>query len=475
MKIKEVIEKTGLTDRAIRLYIDEGLALPNIAESYSGRKRVEFSDGDVERLKNVALLRKAGFSITEIKTMVDDNSTAENIIKNFIEQTENNIAHETEIVEKLKGISFDDDVTIETVCKSLSETVGEKEVPKEDTKLPLKELIFKIVAILYSSALLVNALYWFILYCIPVFEVRFIKLAENTGQIKLSLFSLGWIVIAALMITVILMNFRKKSGRKIKCASLIINLISTAGTVVMLLISMILAFCTITPFYSQTTDPDDYLILDDSLVRSDETYNDFGNMYRIFPRKIPDSAKDTYPDSIKYFYEYQPCWDGAYGTYDIFAEWVLSDVEYEIFKKDLEGNFILENSLIMIEHMDKTKYKLDVLAETAAENSGYNVVKKGDWTLVYYEGYGKVEFDYMLGYGEEPEKRCEDELLYEKSKNEFEIETWDSNGSGGYRTFYDFLICAYNDKEHKVRYIASSTCGHIQRKGGPYYVSLDWN
>lgn len=474
MKIKEVIEKTGLTDRAIRLYIDEGLALPNIAESYSGRKSVNFSDGDVERLKNVALLRKAGFSIAEIKSMVDDNSTAENIIKNFIEQTENDIAHETEIVKKLKGILFDETVTIETICKSLSETVEEKEVPKEDTKLPLKELVFKIVAILYSSALLVNALYWFILYCISVFDVRFIKLVENIGQIKLSLFSLGWIVIAALMITVILMNFRKKSGRKIKCASLIMNLISTAGTVAMFFVTFLLVFCTITPFYSQTTDSDNYLKLDDSLISEDERYSTMGNMYKIFPRKIPDSAKKMYPDSIKYFYEYRPCWDGYYGTYDICAEWVLSDVEYEIFKKNLEENFILENRLIEIEHMDKTEYKLDVLAEMATENSGYGVVKKGDWTLVYYEGYGKVEFDYRLGYGGEPQKCCEDELLYEKSKNEFEIENWDSNGSDGYRTFYNFLICAYNDKEQKVRYIASSCCGHENRKGGPYYVSLDW-
>lgn len=475
MKIKEVIEKTGLSDRAIRLYIDEGLTAPRIEESYSGRKSIDFSESDVERLKNVALLRKAGFSISDIKSMVDDNSAAKDIIEKFIEQTESNIAHETEIVEKLKGISFDEDVTFETICESLCETLEEKEVPKEDTKLPLKELVFKIVAILFSSALLVNALYWFTLYCASAFDVRFIKLAENSGQIALSLFSLGWVVIAALMITVILMNFRKRFGRKIKCASLIMNLISAAGTVVMFFISFFLAFCTITPFYSQTTDPDDYLILDDSLVRSDEKYNDFGNLYRIFPRKIPDSAKDTYPDSIKYFYEYHPCWDGAYSSYDICAEWVLSDVEYEIFKKDLEENFILENRLIEIEHMDKTKYRLDVLAEMATENSGYNVTKKGDWTLVYYEGYGKVVFDYMLGYGEEPKKRCEDELRYEKTKNEFEIENWESHNNGNHhRTRYDFLICAYNDKEHKIRYIASNCCGHANRKGGPYYISLDW-
>ena len=73
MKIKEVIEKTGLTDRAIRLYIDEGLTAPSIEESYSGRKKIEVSESDVERLKNVAILRKAGFSISDIKSIADDS------------------------------------------------------------------------------------------------------------------------------------------------------------------------------------------------------------------------------------------------------------------------------------------------------------------------------------------------------------------------------------------------------------------
>ena len=105
MKIKEVIEKTGLTDRAIRLYIDEGLIAPSIGESYSGRKSIEFSQEDIERLKNVAMLRKAGFTIADIKSIVDDKSTIKEIVEKFIEQTEENIAHETEIVEKLKAVS----------------------------------------------------------------------------------------------------------------------------------------------------------------------------------------------------------------------------------------------------------------------------------------------------------------------------------------------------------------------------------
>lgn len=470
MKIKEVIEKTGLTDRAIRLYIDEGLALPSIAESYSGRKSIEFSDNDVERLKNVALLRKAGFSIADIKSVVDDNSTAKEIVEKFIEETEENIKRETDIVERLRSISFDEEVTLETICDSLSAAVEEKEVPSEDVKLTLKEKALKVITILFSSVLLVNAVYFFVLCCSAVFDVRFIKLTDHLGSITGSLFYLGWVAVAILMIIVIFKNIGKRFHRK-KGSSLAALILSAVGSIILFPITFLLIFCTVTPFYSQTTDPDNYLKLDGSLIRSDEKYDALEYVYKIFPRKIPISTTEKHSDSIKYFYEYRPCWDCAYGTYDICTEWVLSDADYEKFKENLPGDLILEDRLIDLQHMAE-KYKFAI--ESEIENSGYNIIEKGDWTLVYYDGYGKVSFDYLNGVGEEYEKSKE-ELMYEEDKNEFEIKNWGLYGDRRYRTRYDFLICAYNYREQKVRYIASACCGHGNREGGPYYISLDWD
>lgn len=471
MKMKEVIEKTGLTDRAVRLYIDEGLALPAIEESYSGRKSIDFSESDVERLKNVALLRKAGFSIADIKSIVDDSSTAKNIVEKLIEQTENNIAHETEIVEKLRGIPFDEDVTLETICNSLSATVEEKEVPNEDIKLTAKEKILKIVTVLLSCTLLCHTLKVLIGLCSKIFNVRYIKLTDDPTNITLSCFYLGWVVIALILITVIFKNTGKRFNRKTKGSWLLI-ILSAIGTLFMWVITISLIFCTVTPFSSQTTDPDNYMILDKVLVSQLESFDALDHLYKIFPRKIPSKTTDNYPESIKYFYEYTSNWDGGFNTYDIFAEWMLTDTDYEIFKKDLEENFILENMLIQIQHMDSNKYILDYLEESTAENIGYNVVQKGDWTLVYYKGYGQISFDYKS----DSKKTCEDEILYEKTKDEFQIENWDmSTPYSDYDTRYDFLICAYNDRAQKVRYIASSSItGFENRKGGPYYVSLDW-
>ena len=441
MKMKEVTEKTGLTDRAVRLYIDEGLAVPNIEESYSGRKSIDFSESDVERLKNVALLRKAGFSIADIKSMVDDNSTAKDIIEKFIEQTESNIAHETEIVEKLKGISFDEDVTFESICNTLSATVEKKEVPSEDIKLTPIEKVLKIITILLSCTLLIHVIKVIYGLSAKIFNFRYIKPIDDTETLMSSLLYLGWFVIAILLITVIIKNIGKRFNRKAKKSWLLL-IISVAGILSMWIITIILIFMTITPFCSRTTDPENYLKFDEVLTELDESSTMLDGIYKIFPRKIPIETKENHPHSIKYFYEYTFNWDDCYKTYDVCAEWILTDTDYKVFKKNLPNDC--------------------------------NVVQKDDWTLIYYEGYGEVHFSSING-GKKSQK-CDDELKYNESKNEFEIENWDGYvGNCRYKTRYKFLICAYNDKEQKVRYIASSSAtGFGNRKGGPYYLSLDW-
>ena len=475
MKIKDVIEKTGLTDRAIRLYIDEGLIAPSIGESYSGRKSIEFSQEDVERLKNVAMLRKAGFPIADIKSIVDDESTIKSIVEKFIEQTEENIAHETEIVEKLKGISFDTEVTLETVCRTLSETVEEKQLPKEDEKLTAAEKILKILAIIIACPMLVISVFFIVLATVSVFDVRYIKIWNNYENLFLSPLYLGWVVIAIFLLYIIFRNIGKGFNRKMKGTNAAMLTISAAGTFVMVCISLFCFFCTVTPFCSQTDDPNNYLQLDKYLIYEDGNFKTLEGVYKIFPRRIPREAKYEYTDSVKYFYEYIPLWGGTYISYDICAEWTLPAGEYEKAKNDLPGNFILEERINEINDMYETEKVRDYYINSATNNDGYKVVQKGDWTMIYYDGYGQVRFDYNLPVGRSPVKHCEDELLYEESKNEFEIKNWEGKfNSLHFRTEYDFLICAYNDKEQKVRYIASSCRGPIARPDGPYYLSLDW-
>ena len=152
MKIKEVLEKTNLTDRAIRLYIDNGLVSPGIEENYSGRKNIVFSERDVERLNQIALLRKAGFSISDIKEIISDNGKIEDIVTKFIKESEEEIRNKSQVIEKLKSISFDEKISLKILCEKLSPSVEEAEIPKEDLDAPRSYKIAKKVMQVWAIA-----------------------------------------------------------------------------------------------------------------------------------------------------------------------------------------------------------------------------------------------------------------------------------------------------------------------------------
>lgn len=66
MKIKEVSERTGLTKKTIRYYEAEGLLCPQKSWS-NGREYRTYSEGDIVQLQKIAALRRARFSVEEIR------------------------------------------------------------------------------------------------------------------------------------------------------------------------------------------------------------------------------------------------------------------------------------------------------------------------------------------------------------------------------------------------------------------------
>ena len=66
--MKEVCTACGLTERAVRFHVQEGLAAPD-AQRRGGRTWLDFSPADVERLKAIATLRRAGFTVEELRAM----------------------------------------------------------------------------------------------------------------------------------------------------------------------------------------------------------------------------------------------------------------------------------------------------------------------------------------------------------------------------------------------------------------------
>ena len=168
MKIKQVMAKTGLTDRAIRLYIENELVKPECDESYNGRKSIEFSETDVENLKNIALLRKADFSIQEIKSLQMGVETAQNTIKEYINRTNEKIQFSSEIIEKIGTLADEENVTAEMICKRLSNSMEDAQIPKEDMEPSIEtqlKMFFRNSTYALFEGLIFNSLFYF-LYCI---------------------------------------------------------------------------------------------------------------------------------------------------------------------------------------------------------------------------------------------------------------------------------------------------------------------
>ncbi len=71
MKMREVCNRTGLTDRTVRYWTEQGLLSPR-REEQNGRLYFQFTEEDVAALEKIALLRQAGFSIGQIGDMQRD-------------------------------------------------------------------------------------------------------------------------------------------------------------------------------------------------------------------------------------------------------------------------------------------------------------------------------------------------------------------------------------------------------------------
>lgn len=66
-KMKQVCEQTGLTEKAVRLYVQKGLVQPVVEEGLH-KNSITFTEKDIEELKQIAILRDADFSLAEIVT-----------------------------------------------------------------------------------------------------------------------------------------------------------------------------------------------------------------------------------------------------------------------------------------------------------------------------------------------------------------------------------------------------------------------
>lgn len=139
MKIKAVCERTGLTDRAIRLYIDSGLLAPDKTENYAGRRSFDFSEGDIRRLDQIAALRAAGFSIAQIRELMTDPGAIARIVGEVKQKQREELEHGEKVLALLENLGEDID-SFDALADHLTDD-KRAQPPAEDDRVRLRYLI----------------------------------------------------------------------------------------------------------------------------------------------------------------------------------------------------------------------------------------------------------------------------------------------------------------------------------------------
>ena len=416
MKIKQVMAKTGLTDRAIRLYIENELVKPECDENYNGRKSIEFSQTDVENLKNIALLRKADFSIQEIKDLQMGGETAQNTIKEYINRTNEKIKFNSEIIEKIGTLADEENITIEIICEKLSSNLANEQVPAEDMELSPKEQKEKNVftAISVTGMVLAGITILLLQFVVASLDYNFPKYPEMPADDILSwvlMFVIKYFFIFqfALCLTIfILYKVKRKIGKK-KDKKKVVAIILAVFWAISLVATPFIFMFNVIAMESCTENPRDYLYTEGSFIRYYDKEEKFDPLFPDTVPTIPNWEEtflgEKYHDTTKYYYKYAEGWDGF--SEDVFAEWVLTEEELQQEKErvlNLEG----------------------VVREEAV----------GDWTRIYFT----------------------DEVNKRPSTEHCE--------------YYCFLFFAYNDKTNTVRYVFAE--GEEEYTYTPYFTDVDW-
>ena len=122
MKLKEVCESTGLSRKTIRLYEEKGLLVPQM-EHRNGRDYREYTQADVEALREIATLRRAWFTMDEIARMQQNPETIGEIFPQYLQWLEK---QKTTLESLLKAAKNVDPSKIQSVSE-LSEKMREAE------------------------------------------------------------------------------------------------------------------------------------------------------------------------------------------------------------------------------------------------------------------------------------------------------------------------------------------------------------
>lgn len=121
MKMKEVCTRSGLTEKAVRLYCERGLVHP---EKYweRGREYLVFSDHNLRELAIVSELRRAEFSLDEIALMLENPERCGDVLAGWRGRVTEQNQRLSQAKERLGDVSTHENLS----AQQLAELLGAK-------------------------------------------------------------------------------------------------------------------------------------------------------------------------------------------------------------------------------------------------------------------------------------------------------------------------------------------------------------
>ncbi|MBE6835352.1 MAG: MerR family transcriptional regulator [Ruminococcaceae bacterium] len=125
--MKELSALTGISERTIYYYIDDGVFVPEKrSEDYKGRKSYDYTENDVRQLKQIALLRKYDFTIKDIKLLKKEQINISDVLERNIEESTESIEEKSNNISAMKKALENNPSNLDELCEMLSNPTIEK-------------------------------------------------------------------------------------------------------------------------------------------------------------------------------------------------------------------------------------------------------------------------------------------------------------------------------------------------------------
>ena len=311
MKMKDVCRQTGLTDRAVRYYIEEGLISPAFSENYLGRKTFSFSESDVSALNEIAVLRKFGFSIAEVRDMYAHPEGISGIVAALVERKECAVLDGQDLLRVLKASAGEQLHSVSELASTLSKPAPLPPLPAEDDR-PAPLTALRVI----RSVGLFAAVWAPVAACMA-------GLAAALHRFYYPVFSAQYILLAllALLPSVLVLLYPRlpiRGGWSHSVKAVLITL-----CVLSIPVGFLLSLGTVSR--SETSDFRYYRRFDPDCLANRSAL--FQELFPQWPRYfVNDENHDAVYLDAHYFYRYLPAFDY---TYDVYAEWPLDPEDFD--------------------------------------------------------------------------------------------------------------------------------------------------